>query len=184
LAKGFQKGKSGNPDGRPKDIPNKLTQTARELFVATLENQVDNIEQAFTDVLHGTKDENDKVLTKPDPAKYLELYAKYAQYFVPKKLDIDVGGKIITVIPPTPPEKPVNKYDFVAVKKHIEALPDAKAKIKYLIEIKTDYKQNTHDWDAWEYNKGNTFDAKCDLEIKKINNLLSLEQPPTPPEKK
>lgn len=94
MAKGFDKGKSGNPDGRAKGTPNKLTQTARELFVSILEGQVGNIEQAFTDVLIGTD------TTRPDPAKYLELYAKYAQYFVPKKLDVEMNGKIINVIPP------------------------------------------------------------------------------------
>ena len=84
----------------------------------------------------------------------------------------------------TETEKPVNKYDFERVKEHLETLPETKAKIKYLIEIKTEYKQNTPDWDVWEYNKGNTFDAKCDLEISKIKNLLSLEQPATQPKAK
>ncbi|CAB4126943.1 hypothetical protein UFOVP87_28 [uncultured Caudovirales phage] len=97
----FKKGdKKPETSGRSKEVPNKLTQTARELFVSTLENQVGNIEQAFTDVLHGREDEDGKLITKPDPAKYLELYAKYAQYFVPKKLDVEMNGKIITVIPP------------------------------------------------------------------------------------
>lgn len=85
--------------GRDKGTPNKLTQTAREIFTLTLENQVPFISKAFEDVLKGTKDD-DVVLTKPDPAKYLELFAKYAQYFVPKQLDINLDGKIINVIPP------------------------------------------------------------------------------------
>lgn len=74
--------------GSRKNIPNKLTQAAREVFVQTLEGQVKYIEQAFAHVL------------QEDPAKYLELFAKYAQYFVPKKLDIQMDGKVITVIPP------------------------------------------------------------------------------------
>lgn len=86
--------------GRQKDVPNKLTKTAREIFVATLEAQSDRIGKAFDDVLMGKKDENDEYITKPDPAKYLELFAKYAQYFVPKKLDVNMDGKVITVIPP------------------------------------------------------------------------------------
>ncbi len=81
-------------------------------------------------------------------------------------------------------EKPVNKYDFERVKKHLETLPDAKAKIKYLIEIKTEYRQNTTDWDVWEHRYGKTFDAKCEMEISKIKNLLSLEQPPSQPKAK
>jgi hypothetical protein len=74
--------------GREKATPNKLTQTARELFVSTLEGQVPNIMGAFEHVRN------------EDPAKFLELYAKYAQYFVPKQMDINLGGKVITVIAP------------------------------------------------------------------------------------
>lgn len=84
----------------------------------------------------------------------------------------------------TETEKPVNKYDFERVKKHLETLTDAKAKIKYLIEIKTEYRQNTTDWNVWEHRDGKTFDAKCEMEISKIKNLLSLEQPPTQPKAK
>lgn len=98
--KGFYKGVSGNPNGRPKGAENKVTTEARELFVAILEKQVDNIEYAFDAVLNGTD------TTRPDPAKYLELYAKYAQYFVPKKVDLTSGNKeiqapVIQVLPPS-----------------------------------------------------------------------------------
>lgn len=97
----FKKGdKKPETSGRQKQVPNKVTQTAREIFIATLEAQSDRIGKAFDDVLMGKKDENDNYITKPDPAKYLELFAKYAQYFVPKKLDVNMEGKVITVIPP------------------------------------------------------------------------------------
>ena len=86
MAIGFEKGTSGCPTGKPKGTENKLTKSARELFVATLEGQVGNIEVAFYDVLNGTD------ASKPDPAKYLELFAKYAQYFVPKKIDLTTAG--------------------------------------------------------------------------------------------
>lgn len=79
----FKKGnKEGN--GRPKGAENKLTKEAREIFIETLEGQVPNIEDAF-----------DKVL-KDSPAKYLELFAKYAQYFVPKKTESEVKGELST----------------------------------------------------------------------------------------
>ena len=86
--------------GRIKGTENKLTKSARELFVATLEGQVGNIEGAFQDVLNGTLE------TKGDPAKYLELFAKYAQYFVPKKIDLTTDGDkieapIIQILPPS-----------------------------------------------------------------------------------
>ena len=60
-------------EGKPKGAANKLSQEARELFLTTLEGQVDAIGEAF-----------DKV-RQDDPAKFLDLFAKYAQYFVPKK---------------------------------------------------------------------------------------------------
>jgi hypothetical protein len=73
----FKKGQKAGP-GRPKGMENKLTTEAREMFIQTLEGQVPNIQQAFSDVL-------DK-----SPEKYLDLFAKYAQYFVPKKTETDV----------------------------------------------------------------------------------------------
>ena len=84
--------------GRVKGTENKLTKSARELFVSTLEGQVGNIEVAFYDVLNGSD------VNKPDPAKYLELFAKYAQYFVPKKIDLTTDGDkieapIIQILP-------------------------------------------------------------------------------------
>lgn len=73
----FEKGKSGNAKGRPKGAENKLVKEARELFIETLEGQVPFIEEAFREV----KEKN--------PSKYLELFAKYAQYFVPRKSETE-----------------------------------------------------------------------------------------------
>ncbi len=73
----FKKGQKAGP-GRPKGMENKLTTEAREMFIKTLEGQVPNIQQAFYDVL------------AKSPEKYLDLFAKYAQYFVPKKTETDV----------------------------------------------------------------------------------------------
>lgn len=73
----FKKGQKAGP-GRPKGMENKLTTEAREMFIQTLEGQVPNIQQAFYDVL------------AKSPEKYLDLFAKYAQYFVPKKTETDV----------------------------------------------------------------------------------------------
>jgi hypothetical protein len=79
----FEKGhKLGK--GRPKGADNKLSKEAREIFIETLEGQVPNIEDAFAKVL------------KESPSKYLELFAKYAQYFVPKKTETEVKGELST----------------------------------------------------------------------------------------
>jgi hypothetical protein len=83
--KGFQKGHKGF---KPKGVTHALTLEARELFIMTLESQVPNIQQAFADVL------------EKDPARYLDLFAKYAQYFIPKKVESDVNFNI---------EKPIFK---------------------------------------------------------------------------
>ena len=83
----FKKGKE-KTGGKQKGTENKLTKAARELFVETLEKQVPNVETALAEVY------------KKDKAKYLELFAKYAQYFVPKKIEATVKDETIVVIPP------------------------------------------------------------------------------------
>ena len=69
--------------GKQKGAVNKITQQAREIFLETLEGQVPHISKAFDDV------------RMDDPAKFLELFAKYAQYFVPKKTasEMDINLK-------------------------------------------------------------------------------------------
>ncbi len=74
--------------GKPPGAVTKITQEARELFVSILEGEVDYIKDAFQHV------------RESDPAKYLELYAKYAQYFVPKKVEATVKDERIEVIVP------------------------------------------------------------------------------------
>ena len=70
----FEKGnKEGK--GRSKGSENKLTKEARTIFLETLEGQAPHIAEAFEKV----RDEN--------PKAYLDLFAKYAQYFVPKKTE-------------------------------------------------------------------------------------------------
>ena len=81
MPKGFEKGNSGKPKG----AVNKVTQEARVLFLQTLEAQVPNIMEAFQEV------------REKNPAQYLDLFAKYAQYFVPKKTSVEGGDKPLDV---------------------------------------------------------------------------------------
>ena len=67
----FEKGNKGKPKG----AVNKITQTSRELFLETLEGESEHIAEAFEKV------------RKDNPRAYLDLFAKYAQYFVPKKTE-------------------------------------------------------------------------------------------------
>jgi hypothetical protein len=71
-------------------------------------------------------------------------------------------------------QKPVQgkRFDFEGtVKPHLETLPDTKARIKYLYEVKTEYEQ-TIEFDLDMPN----FGKKCDLEIQKQERLLTLER--------
>lgn len=72
--------------GRQKGAPNQLVKSAREVFKTTLEGQVEHIQDAFEKV------------RKTNPEKYLELFAKYAQYFMPKQVDITTGGEQVKQI--------------------------------------------------------------------------------------
>lgn len=67
--------------GKEKGTPNKVTTEARELFTKTLAGQVEHIADSF-----------DKVRVS-NPEKYLDLFAKYAQYFVPKYVDVASNGE-------------------------------------------------------------------------------------------
>jgi hypothetical protein len=67
----------GKTGGKPKGYTSEPVKKATELFVSILEGQVDHIKDAFDDV------------REKDKAKYLELYAKYAQYFIPRKTEVD-----------------------------------------------------------------------------------------------
>ena len=84
----FKKGESGNPKGRKEGSENKVTTAARELFLLTIEEQVEYIPKAFTDVRDGLRnDKDDDWIINPNPDRYLDLLSKYIQYFVPKKTE-------------------------------------------------------------------------------------------------
>jgi hypothetical protein len=65
----------GNP-GKPKGVNNRITQEARSLFLKTIEDQMPHIAPAF------------EAVRMENPAEYLKILEKYAQYFIPKKVDI------------------------------------------------------------------------------------------------
>ena len=69
--------------GRAKGTPNKLTAKARELFHATIEGQMEHIAGAFEQV------------RQTNPAEYLKILEKYAQYVVPKKVDVTTDNSPI-----------------------------------------------------------------------------------------
>jgi hypothetical protein len=84
---GFIKGQTGNPDGRPKGSPNKVTADLRELLKKFIE---DNFEQFTCDF---------KAL---DTEMRVSIFAKLLMHIVPKaendKNDELVGGYVVHVV--------------------------------------------------------------------------------------
>lgn len=70
------------------------------------------------------------------------------------------------------PETSKSIYSLEAVKKHLETLPDIKEKIKYLVEVKTDYQQNKP---TYSFDIGTPFDEQIELEIKRQKAILQLQ---------
>lgn len=68
-----------------------------------------------------------------------------------------------------------SKDKFQELLEHLETIPSYKEKIAFLIKQKTKYEQNKS---GWEVNllDGLSFSEKCDLEIKKLKELKSLEE--------
>jgi hypothetical protein len=68
-----------------------------------------------------------------------------------------------------------NKYDWERVKQHLETLPDIKARLGFLIEIRTEFEQEEGWWARLD-TLDTPFSKKCDLEIQKLKQLLALEK--------
>lgn len=75
----FEKGKSGNAQGRKRGTPNRTTGEAKEIFNGILSGEMDHIKTAL-----------DKVRTK-NPYQYLDILSKLLQYVYPKASTIDVS---------------------------------------------------------------------------------------------
>lgn len=100
--------------------------------------------------------------------------------FIEKEYD-KLEAELYPKTEPEPQSEKENKYDFQKVKQHIETLATVKDKILYLTEIKTDFLQNKSGWDL---DIGTPFDRICELEIKKLNEVLKLEAHTTTPKAK
>lgn len=102
-----------------------------------------------------------------------DLYVCYS--FILKEYD-KIGAELF----PESKAKSANlfrAYDFEEIKEYLETLPDPKEKIKFLVEIKTQYNQNLVDLNLWEEeDEESKFILMCEMEISKIKELLSLEQ--------
>lgn len=87
LAKGFDKGKSGNPLGKPKGIQSKTTMKAKELIMNAIDAQSVN----FNEVM-GT-------LKEDEPREWAKIMVKLMDFVLPKKIDVTTDGDKVNNIP-------------------------------------------------------------------------------------
>ena len=87
--RGPGKGKTNNPNGRPKGTPNRTTKEAKEFLDQIMFGQLDNMNEAL---------EN---LKGKDYSRYLDACSKLFAYVLPKQTDITSGGEKIVPMMPT-----------------------------------------------------------------------------------
>ena len=85
--RGPGKGKTNNPNGRKKGVPNRTTKEAKEFLELIMFGQLENINSALS------------ALHKKDQARYLDACSKLFTYVLPKKTDITSDGKEIPQLP-------------------------------------------------------------------------------------
>jgi hypothetical protein len=90
----WEKGKSGNPAGRPKGIVNNSTEKIKTAYTQLIEGNLENIQMWLNDT------------AAEDPARALDFLIKLSPFVIPKKqqADITFENPINIVLPQRPSE--------------------------------------------------------------------------------
>ena len=90
----WEKGKSGNPSGRPKGIVNNSTEKIKTAYAELIEGNLQNIQDWLN------------VTAERDPARALDFLIKLSPFVIPKKqqADITFENPINIVLPKKPSE--------------------------------------------------------------------------------
>lgn len=92
---GMQKGKSGNPDGRPKGSRNKSTTNAREAIADFVDGNAHRLVGWLDQIAAGEKNkETGKWVVAPDPKAAMNAFMAVVEYHIPKLARTENLGNI------------------------------------------------------------------------------------------